>query len=262
MKPIIHSNFNFKLDYDFKKSIEIWIDNFENVLGSTSEVKIFIAMEPNVISKINNYIKDNYYLFTYILTFDEDLLKNVPNALLFEFGTKWIDIDNYKFGEKKFEVSFVCGSKMIAPGHLLRQKIWYNQDKISVPTNFFINQFGGPQNINNNKILGDLKTPLFDSMFHICVENNSNNYYFSEKLIDCLLCKSIPIYFGCKNTCDYFNADGIFVFNNWKECIEVCNKLTEEDYTKRLNIVEENYLKALSWIDYPERLKNKIEEII
>ena len=34
-------------------------------------------------------------------------------------------------------------------------------------------------------------------MFHIAIENVSQRSYFSEKLLDCFLTRTVPVYWGC-----------------------------------------------------------------
>jgi hypothetical protein len=262
-KAKCNSTFGFNLDkYDFDSSVEIWIDTFNGVADSNADTKIFVGIEPQEIIGKNQSIINNKYNFDYILTYDENLLETLDNAVLFEYGTKWVEIDKYDYPEKEFSVSTVCGHKSITKSHRQRQKLWMSQDKIEIKKNFFLSKFGGPKIFEGNKVLGDSKFPLFDSMFHICIENVPKKYFFTEKLIDCLLCKTIPIYVGCSNVEDYFNVEGIILAKDNEDIIKICNSLTEEDYQKRINAIEENYEKALKWTDLPERLAEKIKEII
>ena len=128
MFPIIHSNFNFQLNYDFDNEVEIWIDNFDKLSSNSNQKnKIFVSIEPDEIIKLNNTLKQYHYLFDYILTYDEELLKNVENARLFEYGTKWVEIEKYQYPNKSFFVSMVCGNKDFTNGHRLRKKVWYKQ---------------------------------------------------------------------------------------------------------------------------------------
>jgi len=46
---------------------------------------------------------------------------------------------------------------------------------------------------------------LKDYQFSICMENSIEKGYFTEKLIDCILTDTTPIYMGCPNIKDYFN---------------------------------------------------------
>lgn len=261
MENIIHNNFNFQFHYNFDSNVEIWIDNFSEPVKNSAK-RIFIQMEPNEIVGLNKTIIEKSRNYDYIFTFEEEILNNCNNSILFEFGTKWVDIDAYKTLIKEPTISFVCGDKTITNGHLLRQKIFYKQKKIQKEKKIFLSENSKLENYFNNDYLGKSKLPLFNSMFSIAIENTRKKYYFSEKLIDCLLCKTIPIYWGCKNINDYFNTNGFVVFEDYSDFIDKVNKLDEEFYIKRKSIIDENYEKALNWIDYEKRVYEKIKNII
>lgn len=256
-----HSNWGFNIPNDnLPNNIEVWIDCFHEIDLNKESKKFFVNIEPNEIMYLNKDIILNHNKFDFILTYDEEILNNVKNSVLFEYGTTWIETDKYNYPNKDFSVSMVCGHKTMTKNHILRQELWYKQKKIKIPCDFYISQYGGVDNINSNKILGQNKFPLFNSMFHICIENVSKNNFFTEKLIDTLLCKSIPIYIGCPNIINYFNTDGFLIANNINEVIEICNNLTPSHYYSKLNSIEYNYKKALEWTDYNTRLVNKIKE--
>ena len=262
MKPKVYSTYGQIFNFDLNQPLDIFIDMLPDENFFSESKKIFIAMEPDSISKISRKLIEKQNKFDYIFTFNEVILENCKNSILFEFGTKWVDIENYNFPQKKFSISTVCGHKELTKNHFLRKKIWYNQDKIKKPKDFYLSSKGGVENINNNKILYESKIPMFNSMFHICVKNVSEKYYFSEKLIDCILCKTVPVYVGCKNIDDYFDIRGIIIPKDFNDLIEKCNSLTEEDYFCRINFIEENFEKSKKWIDYEKRLEEKIKNII
>ena len=144
---------------------------------------------------------------------------------------------------------------MMSIGHSLRKLLWMEQLKIKIPKKFMISSRcpGDIPNIDNRFLDNKSKLELFnDSMFHICIENSKQKYYFSEKIIDCFLTKRLPIYWGCLNIGDYFNLNGIVLLNDCKsiKCIiKKINKLTKDDYNNCLNAIQENYLLALKYKD-------------
>lgn len=260
---------NMQVDMSGDKKIELWIDNFSSSNYEDSE-KYFLQMEVKEYFHLNNEIISKKNDYKYILTFEEEILNKCENAVLFEYGTKSHEQELYKFQEKTFSVSHICGSKYHTEGHKLRHEIFYYQNEINVPKNFFISQvntnhhqgFIQCRELDNNffnPVLGKSKYPMFDSMFSICVENTIKKYYFSEKLIDCLLCKSIPIYYGCSEIKNYFNIDGFIIFNNMDEFKSKIQTISPDYYFDRIDIIEENYNKALKWIDYQDRLIKKIQ---
>ena len=57
---------------------------------------------------------------------------------MFEYGTSWVNPEKYSFPDKKFSLSFVCNTKYHNQGHILRHEIYYNQDKINIPIDFYL----------------------------------------------------------------------------------------------------------------------------
>src|SRR5262249_27434969 len=157
--------------------------------------KIFIAMEPDAISHVARRVEEVYARFDAVLTFDERLLATVPNAVLFEFGSTWL-APGEPVPAKRFAVSTVVGHKRLTDGHRLRHVLWEAQDRIRIPRAFYASRHGGVGRRRDTRVLGSSKRPLFESMFHICIENVSQPYYFSEKLVDALLTETVPIYWG------------------------------------------------------------------
>jgi hypothetical protein len=90
--------------------------------------------------------------------------------------------------------------------------------------------------IYNNKV--DM---LKDYMFSIVIENEKINSLFTEKLIDCFLTGTIPIYYGCEKICEFFDTKGIIVFNTLKELEDIINKITIEDYNQKIDFVKKNF---------------------
>lgn len=271
-RALIHSRQGeFSLPISANKSAEVWIDHFSPAISSES-IKIFLQMEPDEYFHLNEELISKQKEYDFILTYEELLLEKCNNAILFEYGTKSKEEKEYIFPAKNFSVSHVCGTKYHTIGHILRQEIFNLQKEITIPTNFFISQVQSNsyqgffttkeiENNYNNPILGESKYPLFDSMFSICIENTSKLYYFSEKLIDCLLCKSIPIFFGCPNIYQYFDIEGFIIINDLDNFKNMINKLTPEYYFNKRKIIQENYLKALYWSQYSNRL-NKIVDTL
>ena len=54
-------------------------------------------------------------------------------------------------------------------------------------------------NVDESKYVG-----LKDYSYSVCLENSCYDGYFTEKITDCLLSWTIPIYFGCTNISNYF----------------------------------------------------------
>jgi hypothetical protein len=87
-----------------------------------------------------------------------------------------------------------------------------------------------------------------DYMFSVVIENCKRDYWFTEKLIDCLVCGSVPIYWGCPSIGDFFNTDGFIIVDNVNEVGAALNKITPELYDEMKPHIEENFKKAKQFI--------------
>ena len=268
MKVQFHYGYPINLDIDCNKPVDVYIDQFTMEPVPPDSLRIVILQEPwrePLVSTVQRY-RDKY---THLLTYQEDVLDSNPKARLFHFPNTWIK--DYKFTKKEFSVSTVIGGKNFMPGHALRHNLWRNRERIAIPKKFYLS--GNAQHSHsfvhfdeadytNQLVLGASKEPLFDSMFHIAIENISIANYFSEKLIDCFQTKTVPIYYGCKNISDYFNIAGIFVANNLDEIITICNGLTINTYKEILSAINTNFELSNKWCDQDEQLKNGIISIL
>lgn len=61
----------------------------------------------------------------------------------------------------------------------------------------------------------------------IAIENSSQKNYFTEKLIDCFVCNTLPIYWGCPNIFDFFPEKSIRKISNEDSIDEIINKINE-----------------------------------
>lgn len=243
---------------EYHKSIDLFIDTISGLDFNKDSLKILWVKE---ISNFSPIALKNSKMFDIILTYDDEILNKCNNSYFMPFGSTWIENFDYN-GTKNFSISHLTGSKMITYGHKLRHDIHYRQLDIKNPINFYVSRHGGPKIFSGNSILGDFKNPLFESQFHICIENSNQKNLFTEKLIDALITKTIPIFWGCDNIGEFFNENGFIRVSNVYDVIEACNNINEETYINMLDYVEENYKIALKYANLSENFKNKIENIL
>lgn len=249
------------IEVEFHKPIELFIDNFHGYDDNKDTFKILWLRESEDICNLTSATIENKNKFDAIITTHEDILRECDNSYLMEFGTSWIE--NFDFTTpKEFKVSNLTGHKDWTEGHRLRKKVYYKQDKIHVPKDFYISKHGGVENCFNSKVLGETKNPMFDSQFHICIENSKQKNYFTEKLIDCLVTKTIPIYYGTDNIGDFFDINGFYIANNFNEIINICNSLDENTYKEKLSFIEKNFELSKKYITIIDRLEVVIKEIL
>lgn len=214
---------------------------------------IIFIQEPNQLFGYHNWVLQNYNCFNIICTWSDPILSQAPQSFLFPFGAGNINFINPLcpyHNNKDFKVSFLCGNKRMIEGHFIRHEIFENQEKITIPKHFiYTAPWDGGKDI------------CWESMYHISVENSKNKNYFTEKIVDAFLTKTIPIYWGCPNIDEFFNKDGIITFNTTDELISILNNLTPEFYESKKDAIEENYNKAKQYADFPGRIKEFLIEI-
>lgn len=261
-KANIYCDF-IKFDLYHKQKVELYV-NFVPTTNKPEDVLRFVYLiEPYQIIDLRQQALVNYKkTYDFLLTHDENLLRKVDGSYLMEFGSCWIE--DYENVNKEYSVSFLCGGKTITSGHRLRHEIWAEAQQINLSKKFFIsgNYSGAVKNPHSFPVLGNKKHQLFDSMFHICIENVKNKNFFTEKLIDCLYAKTIPIYYGCPNIGDWFDTRGFIIVDNVNDVIEATNNLTADTYMQKLEYVNRNYLSSLKFVDINEHVKNKLESIL
>lgn len=218
----------------------------------TDQHKIAWLLEPKAISPgIYTYIENNYKDFHKVLTFDRQLISKITNGLFAPYGTYWVS--DKQLYEKDKLVSIIMSFKNFTTGQSLRHNILAKQFKE-------IDYYG---KFNSLKTLETKNHGLDRYYFSIAVENSIQNSYWTEKLLDCFITKTIPIYYGTRDVGSFFNNKGIIFFDALDQLERILPNLTPEIYKDRLPYIEENYNLAKKYQDpedyiffnYPELLK-------
>lgn len=177
--------------------------------------------------------------FTHIFTFHPDLLAADPRFFLFApaYGY-WVGMDfgggRLGINPKTEDVSCIASDKGFCQGHYVRQHInkWLDANKLA---SCFGNSVGKPV----NKVAEAIESFRFSVVVENCVCNN----YFTEKLLNCFACGTIPIYVGCQNINVFFDVRGIIHIPSYTNCI---NNIANIIYMLKSNMQEE-YEKKLPY---------------
>jgi len=176
---------------------------------------------------------------------------------------------------KKFEVSYLLSlgganftsyRKRAELNYNLRKSVWDHEKYFKVPTQFYLSfrdKAKFPEDLQNRVMPTDSKKWIYNSQFSIAIENYIDDDWFSEKLLGCFASLSVPIYIGCPNILDYFDARGMIIVHSLQEMIEAINSLTPETYKKMLPYLKENHERSLKFLNLEKELiaeffKNKV----
>lgn len=227
---------------------------------SLSPINILIVSEPNEYFGNLTYALNNKDSFSFILTCHNELIDLCDNALYCPYGESWWQDIPYQYEsiEKQYKTSFLRGAKLQSIGHSIRHQIYDKRNEIKTPIEFWdtLNMCNIHEVNRENKV----KT-FHPYMFSLCIENTKHSGYFTEKITDCILYKTLPIYWGCPDISNYYDTRGILTFHTPDDAINLINSLTEKDYYDRLEYIESNYEKAFEYKDYIKTIKTKIIEV-
>jgi len=223
--------------------VKVWTDiRLQEAASDPAERKIALLVEPYVVaSESYRMLWNMKNEFDVILTHDQDILRKYDNAYFYPFGGSWIR--DWGMFDKTGLVSLIVGNKHSTEGHKLRHE---------VATRFGgqIDLFGEP----HTEYLSSKVPMLRPYRYSIVIENCRQDYFFSEKLIDCVSQGTVPIYWGCPSIGNFFDMDGIITFKGIDELGVVLDGLSPVDYNCRYGTMSRNmkeakqYMCAEDWI--------------
>lgn len=182
-------------------------------------------------------------------------LKIIPGFLHSYVNTEELD------KTKQFGVSYLLslgGASLEAYrqksgfNYKLRKDIWDHEKDLKIPSQFYLSfrdKDKYPKNLQNRVLPTDSKKWIFNSQFSIAIENTQQEDYFTEKLLGCFISLTVPIYIGCPNILDYFDAKGMIIVKSLEELITVVNSLSDETYQKMLPHLKKNKERSLKFLN-------------
>ena len=206
---------------------------------NTSAKKYGWLIEPRWYNPMTRQIKSNpqpyIEAYDFIFTHDKELLDLDP-TFKFVFGQGSI-IEEVGVFDKSKLVSCVVSDLQMTDGHKLRLEI-----AKQIADSGEVDMYGKAFNYIPRKI-----DALKDYRFSFAMENDCYESYFTEKLHDCLLTGTMPIYLGAPNIGDFYNLDGIVIMdkNANGEVSFDSEILSEEYYNDHIDAVKDNYERVL-----------------
>jgi hypothetical protein len=251
--------FRGKMEHLKDVPFTLFVDDIPQSQEDLSEINVLVLQEPNEYFGLHDWAVANKHYFSVILTWDEKVLNNCDNAMFLPFGHTWFRKAEYeKTYDKTFQVSHLAGALNKTYGHSLRHELTARENELKIPTNFY-KTYGNRSDINDAR---KGKIEVFGgSQFGVAIENTNHRGYFTEKILDLFLLKTIPIYWGCSNIGDFFNTNGIIQVNNVDDITNKVNSLNEKYYSVCKKAIEENYKRALKYVDYEQNIVDTITKL-
>ncbi len=193
--------------------------------GTRARVSIAV-LEPEAIHGGHlAALRRSHRRFYRVLSHNAALLADIPNGCFFPFGSTWVpewrDLDV----TKARMTSLIASNKRSQEGHVLRHAIvdWAGDAKVDLDV------MG-----RGYKPFGAKAEGLAPYRYSVVIENVREVNYFTEKLVDAVLCQTVPIYWGCPNVGDFFDTSGVIVCEDEADLRAAILAASEAEYAARL----------------------------
>lgn len=196
-----------------------------------------IALEDYKIFERNPGLKDD---LDAVFTYDAKLLDTVPCARFFpHYASPWFGLDQgggvidaHAYEKKRKSISIVSSNKRMCPYHDYRIELARRCRKDGLADTFGTFDGGKPIKIAN---------ALTDYRYSIAIENDITPYFFTQKITDCFLSMTIPVYFGATDIGKFFNENGIIKISPKDNIEKVLQACTAKEYEARLPAIVDNF---------------------
>lgn len=145
----------------------------------------------------------------------------------------WAELSKLPVPVKKKTISCIASQLQQFKGHRLRLN-FIDILKNEIPG---IDFFGKGSNYIPDKMEG-----LLPYRYSIAIENTAAPYYFTEKITDCFLAYTIPVYYGCKNIGKFF-PERSFIQLDIEQPVRAIEKIRQvienNDWQERITALQE-----------------------
>lgn len=189
----------------------------------------FLSESP--IHPVYRHVEHLRKQFCYVFTHNRELLDLGEPFVKHYIGTSWIEGTTGELPSKSKLVSFV-GSIEHGGGH----GYGLRKDVAELCLHLgHVDCYGKGIRPIKGKLEG-----LAEYTFSIAMENVREDYYFSEKLVDCLLADCVPIYWGCPGIGDIFDARGMILFESFDQLEVILGELSIQRYEQMIPYAMKN----------------------
>lgn len=232
----------------------IWVDYWEGVIESSHKYKIAVLMEPKSLCPHNHDMVERLldYFDLVFVHYEEDTIKNSKYKYYNGGSRCFIIPEGREIHNKTKNISSIVSNKNSMEGHILRHTI---KNKILNDTNSaYYNTIDYLNPPMDRKVDG-----IKDYRFELVIENEDADF-FSEKILDSMVCGCIPIYWNVKTKehLKMFDMDGIIFFDTPDKLLEMISNgyFTQELYESKLKAIKYNFEKAKEFISFGDVLWN------
>ena len=248
-------HFKWVFNKPSKNNIEIYLDyDIDGGFNSNCPNKfLWICESKGIIQEQVEYLVKNYnklkQVYKKIFVHDYNILKLDP---VFEYcppaaNSTWV-LDRGLHRKSKM-ISMVSSGKTMCEGHRFRNNVMMQFQSKKYPIDYYGRSF----NPFNKK-----EDVLHDYCFSITIENEKYSNYYTEKLMDCFACGTIPVYYGTPEAEKMFNMDGIILLDGKFDI----NSLSEDLYYSKMDAIKDNFERCINHQTSDDYLYDRILELL
>lgn len=252
---------NWELVTDDSYDFSFWMDDKVTSARKDNKPKYAFLYEPiSIRPNCYNYMKDcinKNEIFEGLFTTNRDYSSYSKkfHAVMPAFPP-WVS--DRRIHEKKSAVSMITTDKMLCREHEVRYALGKRLQKQPCGVNVMGRGF---------EFIEKKEEGLCDYAFSVAVENDWNDLYFTEKLLDCFLTGTIPIYLGCPGVKEIFDPEGMIFLDQKTVSKEVINNeiYNLDLYHSKMEHVKNNFeiaTKIAGECHIKQRLNQIIEDYI
>lgn len=174
--------------------------------------------------------------FKYCLTYDENFKQKLGDkGLLYAIGGCWLRPQDIGIGPKPQVCSIIASEKRQTHGHQLRHEV--------------VKRYPGHLNVfgRGYQPVQFKAEALQQYRFSVVIENGMIDTLFTEKLIDCFLTGTIPIYWGTPKIAEHFNMAGVITWNTLEDLDRIMSMLHPAEWETRLDAIKDNFDRAMNY---------------
>lgn len=203
--------------------------------------KILWLLEPRAIEfDLYRIVENRKINYDFVVSHLDTLNAKIDTIQIAPCVPSWINKEDRMVYKKSKDVSMIASTKAKCQGHRYRQEI-------ASKLHDYVDLYGEGREKKLEYKLDGLK----DYRFSVAMENSCADTYFTEKLLDCFLTGTVPIYWGTKCISKIFDHDGIIYLDDFM------NRVESFDFTKEYEDREKAIIKNL---EIAESLNFKVED--
>ena len=222
---------------------------------ANGKLVIQVKQEPALIQMYSRYPLANAYV-----DYQSDI-----HATFWFIDKPYTALDRLKYSESLIEKKSNC-SAIFSNKHYFRNNFFSVLSKAQIDIDYFgkgIEPIVGPRTYRGPLIKNGLCKfeGLFPYQKSIAIENSRQMNYFTEKLVDCFMTWTLPIYFGCPNILEIFPPESIRLIDDINDVESVIEKISAPVEKTEIEAIEYSRQLVMKKYNFWAALERAIERI-